>query len=243
MKPVTVPTRVIRRRSGWIVKAKGTGKRIIWKIIYFDVDGRRRKETTDAATKQVARRILAERQNAVEQTRLQKLGSVHELVALTWADVRFAERSIVVRRSKNGSFRVVPMSETLYQVLQRMLRAVFNGEPSPYVFTNADTGTPFARFNNTLWRAVLRHAGIKNFRWHALRHTFWSRLTQAGEPLLAIKELMGHKSITVTMRYTHLAPANLRSSVLALDRFAMKMGESATHSVTRSLEIRSVSMA
>ena len=59
---------------------------------------------------------------------------------------------------------------------------------------------------------------MKNFRWHDLRHTFGSRLAQAGVPILTIKELMGHPQITVTMRYAHLAPSNLQTAVPVLDQ-------------------------
>jgi integrase len=161
-----------------------------------------------------------------------------ELAALTWNDVRFNEQSIVVRHSKNGSFRVIPMSKTLYRTLEAMPRHV----ASSYVFTNTNTSGPYGRFNNTVWRATLRRAGIKNFRWHDLRHTFGSRLAQAGEPLLAIRDLMGHKQIQVTMRYAHLAPSNLRTAVLALDRMgaaAAEMAASAPRSAPRPLEPRS----
>jgi len=176
---------------------------------------------------------------APEPLRSAILVSIHsglregELAALTWPDVRFNERSVVVRHSKNGSFRVVPMSGTLYRTLEAMPCHV----TSPYVFTNSDTGAAYGRFNNTLWRATLRRAGIKNFRWHDLRHTFGSRLAQAGEPLLAIRDLMGHKQIQVTLRYAHLAPSNLRTAVLALDEVPRpQKSAGATPSATRPPE-------
>lgn len=70
----------VLRRSGWVFKARGQGGRTAWAIRYFDVDGRLHQERTDAANKTLARRILAERQDGVEQARLMKLGSVQKLV-------------------------------------------------------------------------------------------------------------------------------------------------------------------
>lgn len=137
-----------------------------------------------------------------------------ELRNLTWADVRLRNRFIVVRNTKSKRDRVVPMSKTLYGVLEKLPRHI----KSPYVITNTDTATKYDHFNNTSWRKALTDAGIKNFRWHDLRHTFGSRLAQAGVPILAIKELMGHSQITVTMRYAHLAPSNLTAAVTVLDQ-------------------------
>ncbi len=136
-----------------------------------------------------------------------------EQCRLPWGDVRFGERAIVVRQTKAKRDRVVPMSDTLCRTLQSIPRRL----DSPFVFASPRTGSRYDRFNNTLWRAVLERAGIQDFRWHDLRHTFGSRLAQAGVPLLAIKELLGHASITVTMRYAHLSPSNLRDAVGTLD--------------------------
>ena len=140
-----------------------------------------------------------------------------EQLNLMWGDVRFAEGHIVVRNTKSKRDRIVPMSRTLRKVLERLPRVLVKGEVVPYVFTNPETETKFQRFNADGWRAALVNAGIVKFRWHDLRHTFASRLAQAGVPITVIKELMGHSTITVTMRYAHLAPSNLRSAVRALD--------------------------
>jgi integrase len=64
---------------------------------------------------------------------------------------------------------------------------------------------------------AVERAGIENFRFHDLRHTFASWLVMKGRPLLEVKELLGHREITMTMRYAHLAPERLREAVAALD--------------------------
>ncbi len=136
-----------------------------------------------------------------------------EQINLTWADVRFDERIILVRNTKNHRDRQIPMNETLHDALKSVDRHI----KSPYVFTNTDTGTRYDRFNNHPWRDALTDAGVFNFRWHDLRHTSASRMVQRGVPLNAVKEILGHSSITTTMRYAHLSPGNLRDAVRALD--------------------------
>lgn len=63
-------------------------------------------------------------------------------------------------------------------------------------------------------------AGIDNFPWHCLRHTFASRLVMAGVDLRAVRELTGHRTIQMTCRYAHLAPQHMLAAVKRLARFA-----------------------
>ena len=74
------------------------------------------------------------------------------------------------------------------------------------------------RIINTAFHVALKKAGITNFRFHDLRHTFASWLVMDGASLMEIKELLGHHDITMTMRYAHLAPDRLRDAVGRLDR-------------------------
>lgn len=133
-----------------------------------------------------------------------------ELLALEWTDVDFRQKLVTFRRSRTGGIttdtksrrpRQVPMSETLADALQahRHLRG-------PLVFCQED-GTHLTLWflHGALERAA-RRAQLRLLRWHDLRHSFASNLTIGGTPLRQVQEWMGHSSITMTMRYAHLAP-------------------------------------
>jgi integrase len=73
-------------------------------------------------------------------------------------------------------------------------------------------------FDNTrkAWDGVLQAAGITHFRWHDLRHTFASKLVMADVPLNTVRELLGHTTPTMTLRYAHLAPDHKAEAVSRL---------------------------
>ena len=84
-----------------------------------------------------------------------------------------------------------------------------------YVFV----GREGKRFKDTKtgFNATLRRAGIKDFRFHDLRHTFASHLVMGGVDLATIKDLLGHKDFKMTLRYAHLAPAHKTAALAILD--------------------------
>ena len=67
------------------------------------------------------------------------------------------------------------------------------------------------------WEKVLRRARISKFRWHDLRHHFASRLVQQGVPLNTVRDLLGHGSVGMSLRYAHLAPDQRREAVAKLN--------------------------
>lgn len=131
-----------------------------------------------------------------------------ELLRLQWADVDLQQRLIFVRQSKNGDKREIPIADALLTVLRTL-------DPSTeYVFSYGN-GNRIRSVREAFDRAVKR-CGILNYHFHDNRHTFASHLVMAGIDLLTVKELMGHKSITMTLRYAHLSPDHKRKAVEAL---------------------------
>jgi integrase len=138
-----------------------------------------------------------------------------ELLALTWQDVDFQRRTITVQASyaKNGETRSVPMTATVFTALRALSGAA---APSAAVFVTA-RGTPYRTLRKVFLDAC-RRAGVTEVTFHDLRHTFASRLVMAGVDLPTVQALMGHKTIAMTMRYTHLAPDHKRAAIAVLDR-------------------------
>lgn len=138
-----------------------------------------------------------------------------EIVGLRWEDVNWQRAEIVVGYRKNHEPKYQPMCEELQEILRDVAAS---GWSSEFVFPNPATGKPVK--GNSVTHAFIRAlklAGIKDFRFHDLRHTFASRLVQAGVPLNTVRELLGQKSIQMTMIYAHLAPSNLRDAVKLLE--------------------------
>lgn len=144
-----------------------------------------------------------------------------ELLHLKWEDVDIHTGTLTVTRSKNGEARRVPMNsvvkDTLLNVRREQIqaaRAKAEGTReilSPFVFCT--TGGSFWHHLNRKWYPALRRAELLDFRFHDLRHTFCSRLAMSGADLLTIKELVGHKTLTMTLRYSHLSPSHQRQAV------------------------------
>ena len=147
-----------------------------------------------------------------------------EIFALTWADVDFENKLILVRDPKNRKNRHAYMTGEV----ETMLKARYGGQsPSAMVFPGP--GGRRRQAMSSIFRRVVGELGLnegiadrrQKLVFHSLRHTFASWLVQAGEPLYTVKELMGHKSLTMTERYSHLAPDHLRQ---AADRLEGKLG-------------------
>jgi len=135
-----------------------------------------------------------------------------EILGLKWADVDFEQKLVRVSQSKNHKIRYIPMNRPFVGLMESVPHYTGTEGPSPYVFTNPKTGLRYIDIGHRFGR-VSRKAGLQDVTFHTLRHTFASRLAQAGVPLNTIRELLGHGTMVMTMRYAHLAPNNLREAV------------------------------
>ena len=84
------------------------------------------------------------------------------------------------------------------------------------MFYDSKTGKPYKDVKRS-FAAACRKAKIKDFTFHDTRHTFTSHLVMAGVNITTVKELLGHKTLTMTLRYAHLAPSHKVKAVDLLD--------------------------
>jgi len=138
-----------------------------------------------------------------------------ELFNLKWQDINFNEKMLTVsaESAKSGKTRHIPLNDEAFSVLLTLKQYAQDQE---FVFP----GKNGERLNNikSAWRGVLKKAGITNFRFHDLRHTFASKLVMAGVDLNTVRELLGHSDYKMTLRYAHLAPEAKRAAVEKLNK-------------------------
>jgi integrase len=136
-----------------------------------------------------------------------------ELLGLRWRDVDDLKGgAFTIPKAKNGEARHVPLTSIVRTILSRRTRSL---DASALVFPNSE-GHRDLRWAKKIVPAALRAAQIEDFRFHDLRHTFASRLAMEGVGLMTIRELMGHKTMAMTLRYSHLSPGHRRTAIEGL---------------------------
>ena len=122
-----------------------------------------------------------------------------ELEALRWGDIDLERREASVVRSKNGDRKTLVLVPAVVEELRAHV-----GQSGKLVF--ASNRKPDVAFNFVpAWQGALRLAGVRSFRFHDLRHSCASALAQNGASLLEIADVLGHRQLSVTKRYSHLA--------------------------------------
>jgi len=143
-----------------------------------------------------------------------------ELLGLTWDYVDLDQRILTVAKSKNGEPRIVPLTKRAIEVLSE-LYLISHVE---YVFICRDLQPISPDTLEYYFRLAVKQAELREVRFHTLRHTLASRLVQGGTDIYVISKLLGHKSIQMSARYSHLNVESLR-------RAMEKENEQKTHSV------------
>jgi integrase len=131
-----------------------------------------------------------------------------------WNDVDY-ERRLLSVVGKTG-----PRHIRLNRVaLDAIFRLNHLGGSQKYICP--DASDEIERDSRTWLNDALKKSRVSNFRWHDLRHTFASRSIAAGVSIAALQELLGHKTIQMTMRYAHLAPSHLQDAVEKMNEEAL----------------------
>jgi integrase len=123
---------------------------------------------------------------------------------LRWDQVDTSRRVAWIHadQSKSRKAIAVPLNSDALEVLKKR-----RGDGGDYVFTFQ--GKPVDRTSTKAWAAAKKRAGIDDFRWHDLRHTWASWHVQSGTSLQELQELGGWSTVDMVLRYAHLAADQL----------------------------------
>ena len=132
---------------------------------------------------------------------------------LEWRQVDLTGRTAWIHpdESKSGKAIGVALNDTAIGVISRQM-----GKHSRFVFTYSN-GRKVQSISSRIWKNALEKAGISDFRWHDLRHTWASWLVQSGVPLSALQEMGGWESVEMVRRYAHLSAEHLQTHAEVLD--------------------------
>lgn len=144
-----------------------------------------------------------------------------ELLKLTWRDVDLGRAVIHIRDPKNGRDRAVPMNDEARSVIEQLS----TGRPEARLF-------PFDEIKRA-WHTCCRIAGIEDLHFHDLRHTFATRLADAGADAFTIAALLGHTTIQMAARYTHATDQGKRSAVEKMENRCKIVATAQTGTVIR----------
>jgi integrase len=121
-----------------------------------------------------------------------------DIFNLRWEDVDLEQERLKLKVKKTERLLELPLSDQASAVVERRY-AIRRG---PFVFYNPMTGDRFWDVKLGL-KGASKRAGLEGVTWHIFRHTFASRLIQAGADIVTVKRAFGHSTVTVTMRYAH----------------------------------------
>jgi integrase len=144
-----------------------------------------------------------------------------EILNLKWRQVYQQEQYLAVEETKNTEVRYIPMNQTMRQMFQIIPKI------SEYVFVQKN-GQPYSWIGR-VWKNVKQKSKV-SCRFHDLRHTYASHLVMNGVDLTTVKELLGHKSLTMVDRYTHLSIDHKKRAVETLDGSLSNNGTNLAHS-------------
>lgn len=121
-----------------------------------------------------------------------------ELLTLDWTNINLKARTAHIKQSKNGEQRILTLTQDVICELMKFR------EHSGFIFPHSKNACGYFKVFDYHWKEALSKAGIIDFRFHDLRHTCASLLAMNGASLVEIAHVLGHKSITMTQRYSHL---------------------------------------
>lgn len=138
----------------------------------------------------------------------------NEILSLKWEDVHFDREVIILKKTKNGDVRVLPLQGYALKLIFDLFkhRNIF----SEYLFPSPNN-VAHPTCIRKCWQTAIETAKIENFRFHDLRHTAASYLAMDGATITDIAEVLGHKTLQMVQRYAHLSEAHTKKVVASMN--------------------------
>lgn len=137
----------------------------------------------------------------------------NEVLTLTWDQIDLRHRTIILHETKNGERRALPITNIIYKLLEE--HAKIRRIDSKLLFPSSTPNTPVSIRNG--WVKALQEAKIEDFRFHDLRHSAASYLAMNGATPGEIAAVLGHKTLQMVKRYSHLSEAHTANVVAKMN--------------------------
>jgi integrase len=146
-----------------------------------------------------------------------------EILALQWDKVDLFRKTLTILEQKNKGKDTQPFNEQVLEVLKARYRV--RSIASNLVFYDSEGKELDGSHVLKVFKRMVKLAKVSHCRFHDLRHTFATRLVQAGVDLYKVKKLLRHKSPIMTQRYAHHYAESLRDGVDTLDRIITNLAQ------------------
>ncbi len=131
-----------------------------------------------------------------------------EIMGLRWGQVDFIRQVITLSETKNGDRRALPLVGEAFMLLRERGRVRTLGDDRIFPPTARAKKSDSLNLRDT-WAKAVKAAGIENFHWHDLRHTAASYLAMSGVSLVEIAKVLGHRTLAMVARYSHLSDGHI----------------------------------
>ena len=138
-----------------------------------------------------------------------------EILNLTWRDIDLARGMIILEETKNNERRAIPLQGHALELIKEMGK-VKRIDTDLLFPSRKDPSQPL--YVQSIWRVVIKRAGIEDFRFHDLRHSCASYLAMNGASLAEIADVLGHKTLQMVKRYTHLSELHTAGVVARMNK-------------------------
>ena len=216
-KVQTNPAKLLKRR-----KVSGGRVRFLnqFEPLETEVDYLKPLKTDQERLRAVIKHDYPEHSDELEIALHTGMRRSEQYLRIDWSLVDLGRKDLHIPNSKNGQGRHIPLNAEARAAFESLRKARSEGGPIPITPQGSifvGQGGQRLMGPRHWFEDAVKKAGLRDFTWHDLRHTFASRLVMADVDIRTVAELMGHKSIQMTMRYAHLAPEH---KLVAVERLA-----------------------